>query len=437
MLLTGASGALGTLLARHLASEHGARHLLLASRRGPEAEGAAQLATELQELGAEASIVSCDVADRAQVAELLDAIPQAHPLGAVFHCAAVLDDGLLESLDPERLARVMGPKAKAAWHLHELTAELELSHFVLFSSIAGLLGGAGQANYAAANAFLDALAARRRAQGLVGRSLAWGLWEGESAAAAALDEGQLAQATRQIRQRLGLAPMPAARGLALFDAALARPEPLTVPAELDFAALRAQARAGTLPALLSGLVRAPEQRQGKGGSLGARLAAAPEGEREGLALQLVLTHVAAVLGHDSVAEVEAEKAFKDLGFDSLAAVELRNRLAAESGLSLPASLAFDYPTPAATAGYLLGELAAGVPGEATGEDEVRQALARIPVSRLRRAGLLETLLDLAGAGDRPESPAGERIEQIDSMDIDDLVQRTLDRAAESPVGSEG
>jgi hypothetical protein len=176
ILITGGTGGLGALIARHLAETHGARHLLLASRSGPEAEGAAELRAELEGLGAEATIAACDVSDRDQVAELIDSIPQEHPLGAVIHSAAVLDDGVLDSLDPERLQRVMRPKADGAWNLHELTEGMELSQFVLFSSVMGLLGGAAQANYAAANAFLDALAGYRQAKGLPAASLAWGAW---------------------------------------------------------------------------------------------------------------------------------------------------------------------------------------------------------------------------------------------------------------------
>ncbi|MFP5389480.1 MAG: beta-ketoacyl reductase, partial [Thermoleophilia bacterium] len=352
-----------------------------------------------------------------------------------IHCAAVLDDGLLESLDEERLARVFAPKAEGAWNLHELTAGLELSHFVCFSSVAGLLGGAAQANYAAANAFLDALAIRRSAEGLAGASMAWGLWAAESEAGAGLDADAREHIRRQAGERLALLPLSDAHGLALFDAALSRGEPLVVPAQLDLALLRSRARGGSLPALLRDLVRVPASAGGEGGALARRLAAAPEGEREELALDLVCGHVAAVLGHDSAADVAPEKAFKDLGFDSLAAVELRNRLAADSGVAIPSSLAFDYPTPAAVSEYLLFSLTAGPERAESGEErQIRQALAEIPIERLRGSGLLVSLLELAGIEDgSSEAPAdGER---IDSMDIGDLVQRTLEgRDVEAPVG---
>ncbi len=364
VLVSGGTGGIGAAVARHLVDAHGARRLLLLSRSGERSPGAVELRAELEALGAEVRIAACDVAERQQLEGLLDSIPQEHPLGAVIHCAAVLDDGLIESLDPERLDKVMAPKADAAWHLHELTADLDLSHFVLFSSIAGLLGGAGQANYAAANAFLDALAARRRADGLAGCSLAWGGWELPSRMAAGLGEEERARLSRLAGERLGLAAMPASLGLSLLDAALGRPEALLVPAQLDRAALRAQAAAGSLPALMSGLVRASRRAGGEGGSLARRLAAAPEAEREPLALELVREHVAAVLGHDSAADVDPAKAFKDLGFDSLAAVELRNRLATAAAMRLEPTLVFDYPTPAELARFLCSKAAGDAPAAA-------------------------------------------------------------------------
>ena len=444
VLVTGGTGAIGALIAERLVEAHGVRHLLLASRSGEEAPDAAELSARLEDLGATVRIAAVDAGDREQLEGLLAQVPAEHPLGAVIHCAAVFDDGLLGSLDRERLERVFAPKAGAAWHLHELTEDRELTHFVCFSSIAALLGGAAQASYAAANAFLDALAVRRRAAGLAATSMAWGLWEVENQTGAQLEDAQLERMMRQAAERLALLPLSAERGLALFDAALAAPEALVVPAELDLALLRSRARSGTLPALFRDLVRVPAGRGKEGGSLARRLAAVPEAEREALALELVRGHVAAVLGHDSAAEVEPEKAFKDLGFDSLAAVELRNRLGADSALVLPSGLAFDYPSPAAVAKYLALELGSGSgagagPAESDEEREVRRALAQIPLERLRGAGLLGSLLELAGAaGEAGAPPAGDGVERIDSMDIGDLVQRTLDpRDAEAPVGGGG
>jgi acyl transferase domain-containing protein/acyl carrier protein len=354
VLITGGTSGLGALVARHLVVEHGARRLLLASRSGAEADGAAELRAELEELGAAVTIAACDVGARDQLEALLDSIPEEHPLGAVIHSAAVGEDGMLESLDGDLLGRVLRPKADAAWHLHELTEGLDLSRFVLFSSAAGLLGAAAQAPYAAANAFLDALAARRRAAGLPATALAWGLWEqGSAAAAAAIGEEELERLGQQIRARLGAAPMSSEEGLELLDSALTREEPLLAPIVFDTAVLRAQASAGTLPAVLRGLVRAPARRES--GSLAKRLAELPEAEREGAVLDLVRSHAAAVLGHASAEAVEPDRAFQELGFDSLAAVELRNRLGTATGLRLAPTVVFDYPSAKALARYLLAE----------------------------------------------------------------------------------
>ncbi|HEY8809251.1 MAG TPA: SDR family NAD(P)-dependent oxidoreductase, partial [Solirubrobacterales bacterium] len=355
VLVTGGTGGLGAVIARHLVTQHGVRHLLLVSRRGPGAEGARELESRLTEDGAEVTIAACDVSVRGQLEALIDAIPHERPLGAVFHAAGVLDDGVLESLDGGRLERVMGPKADAAWHLHELTKGLDLSRFVMFSSAAGLLGGPAQANYAAANALLDALAWHRRAQGLPAASLAWGLWEQESGMAKGLSDAELAQFKSQARARLGFVPIVSARGVELFDAALVCDEPLLAPVEFDRAALRARAEAGALQPILRGLVRAPVRPALAGESLASKLAGLSEPERQAAVLELVRTHVAAVLGHGSADLVEADRAFQELGFDSLAAIELRNRLNNASGLHLPATLVFDYPTSATLAAYLQGE----------------------------------------------------------------------------------
>jgi len=437
VLVTGATGGLGSLVARHLAGSHGARHLLLASRSGEEAAGAAELLAELEASGAQVALAACDVSDRPQLEALLAGVDPEHPLGAVIHCAGLLEDATVANASAEQLARVFGPKVDAARHLHELTAGLELTHFVCFSSIAGVFGGAGQGAYAAANRYLDALAQVRRAEGLAATSMAWGLWSEESAAAIEIDAAEAARMWRLAAQRFSLVPLSPQRGLALFDAALGRPEELVVPVDLDLAALRARARSGSLPALYKGLVRAPFKPGGEGGSLARRFAAAGEGEREGLVLEIVRGHVAAVLGHESAAQVAPDKVFKDLGFDSLAAVELRNRLELDSELSFPASLAFDYPTPAAVAEYVAARLGSGTTGpESPEEREIRSALAEIPLERLRAAGLLGALLELAGRA--PGSAGGEAeepIEQIDSMDIGDLVQRTLaGEDAEEPTG---
>ena len=347
VLVTGGTGVLGGLIARRLAGVHGARRLLLVSRSGLQAQGARELVAELAELGCEARVVACDVADSAQARELISSVPAEHPLTSVIHAAGVLDDGLIESLTAEQVERVMRPKVDAALNLHELTADADLAEFVLFSSAAGLLGSAGQGGYAAASAFLDALAQTRRARGLAGQSLAWGLWEQESGMTGALGE-----AGRARLARLGV--LPFANGPELFDAARTAAEALLLPVRLDTAALRSQASAGTLPALFDRLVRRAPRRERSGlGSLARQLAGMPESEREATVQRLVCTQAASVLGHDSPHAIGAQRAFKELGLDSLGAVELRNRLARATGLQLPSTLVFDYPNATAIAGYLV------------------------------------------------------------------------------------
>ncbi len=331
VLVTGGTGGLGALVARHLAAAHGVRDLLLVSRRGLAAEGTGQLVADLAELGARARVAAVDLTDRAAVAALLDG----QPVGAVVHAAGVLDDGLVETLTPDRLAAVLRPKVDAAWNLHELIGER--TAFIAFSSASGVFGAAGQGNYAAANAFLDALARHRRSLGLPGASLAWGPWA--SGMAAGLDTG-----------RAGLPPLPVEEGLALFDAALTTGRAVVVPAKIE-------APAGDVPALLRGLVRARSGRPPSGGALAGRLTGLEETERAAAVLAVVRTEVARVLGHAETARIAPGRPFTELGFDSLTAVELRNRLAAVTGSRLPATLVFDHPTPAALADRLLAEFA--------------------------------------------------------------------------------
>ncbi|ONK15964.1 type I polyketide synthase [Streptomyces sp. MP131-18] len=362
VLITGGTGTLGGRVARHLAAR-GARHLLLTSRAGERAPGAAALVAELRALGAEATVVSCDVSDRDTLARLLGGLPR--PLTWVVHAAGELDDGVVESLTPKRLARVLRAKADAAWHLHRLTRDHELRAFVLFSSAAGTLGSPGQANYAAANAFLDALAQRRRACGLPALSLAWGLWEERSALTGGLDGTGLARLGRG-----GVLPLSTADGLALFDAGCALGEPALVPLHLDPDALRTRAEPGRVPAPLRHLVEPapgpearhdtrPEARAEAGPAaqpLPQRLAALGDAERERVVLDLVRTHAAAVLGEVTPEDIEPGRGFMDLGFDSLTDLELRDRLANATGLRLSATLALDHPNAALLAAYLLDEL---------------------------------------------------------------------------------
>ncbi len=361
VLVTGGTGGLGGLLARHLVVEHGVRRLLLASRRGLGAEGAGELVAELSGFGAEVVVAACDVTDRAQLERLLEGIPGEYPLSAVVHAAGVVDDGVIDSLTQERLEGVLAPKVEGAWHLHELTAGLELDAFVLFSSVAGTLGSAGQGSYASANAVLDSLAEYRWERGLVATSMAWGPWVTEAGMTSRLGEGDLARMAAS-----GVRPLSGERGLELFDAALTAGRARVVPVSLDGVLLRSRASAGELPALLQGVVRMPVRRAGaeqRRGSLAGRLEGLAQGERERLVLELVRGHAAGVLGHPAADAVPAGRTFKELGFDSLAGVELRNRLSAETGLRLPATLTFDFPTPEDLSGYLLRELTrGGAPG---------------------------------------------------------------------------
>jgi NADPH:quinone reductase-like Zn-dependent oxidoreductase/acyl carrier protein len=434
VLITGGTGALGALVARRLVARHGVAHLLLTSRRGPTAEGAPELQAELEAMGAGVTIAACDVSDREQLKVLLDSLSEQHPLRAVVHMAGVLDDGVVGSLTADRLDGVLAPKADAAWHLHELTEHLDLRAFVLFSSAAATLGGPGQGNYAAANSFLDALATNRRARGLAGTSMAWGLWEQTSGMTSALSESDRSRLARS-----GMGVLSDEEGLGLFDLVVDAHEALMVAMPLDLRALRAQARMGVLPAVLGGLVRMPAPRASEhGASLARRLAAAPEDEREGLVLELVRAHVAAVLGHASPETIDSQSAFKDLGFDSLAAVELRNRLNMATGLRLSATLVFDYPTAMAVARHLRDELVP-VDGERVeveqGEAAIRRALSSIPLARLRKAGLMEALMELAGDGDdaQPINEAQD-IDRIDTMDVASLVRRTFEKRSVEPEG---
>jgi acyl transferase domain-containing protein len=419
VLITGGTGGLGALLARHLVVAHEVRSLLLVSRSGPDAPGAADLRAELTGLGARVSIAACDVGDRDAVAGLLAQVPAEHPLTAVVHAAGALDDGVIASLTPERVDRVLRPKADAAWHLHELTQDLDLSAFVLYSSVAGLLGGAGQGNYAAANAFLDALARHRRARGLPATSLTWGLWATASGMGSELDEADFRRMARA-----GVRPLTDADGMALFDAALAHDRAVMVPAGLDARALRAQGERA--PALLRGLVGVVARRVASAGGDPAdlldRLAGLPDAERDRALLDLVRGEVATVLGHSGVDGVDPARAFKELGFDSLTAVELRNRLKALTGLSLPAALVFDHPTPAAVATFLRAELAPGGTAVDDPDAELRRALASIPLSRFREAGLLDLVLRLAEPeSDNAAVEAGGEA-SIDAMDAESLLR---------------
>ncbi|MFF8268228.1 SDR family NAD(P)-dependent oxidoreductase [Streptomyces sp. NPDC016562] len=368
VLITGGTGSLGGLLARHLVTEHGVRHLVLASRRGPDASGAAELKAELIERGAaHVEIAACDAADRDALATLLAGIPADRPLTGVVHAAGILDDGLVASLTPEQTERVLRPKVDAAVNLHELTRGLDLSAFILFSSIAGTFGNPGQGNYAAANAFLDALAQHRHAQGLRAHSLAWGLWAQSSDML-----GHLAQDDLSWMKRAGIQPLPSALGLALLDVATRLDDAHLVPVRLEMATLRHEATSGMLRPLFRNLVRTVARKaaataDASGGSgLAQRLSALSQDEQSRVLLDLVRAQVATVLGHATAETIAAGRPFKELGFDSLTAVELRNRLNAATGQRLPATLVFDHPTPGQLTEHLRTELLGTGSAPATG-----------------------------------------------------------------------
>ncbi|TDV49773.1 type I polyketide synthase [Actinophytocola oryzae] len=354
VLITGGLGLLGAETARHLVAEYGVRRLVLAGRRGADTPGAPDLAAELTAGGADVRVVACDVADRSAVAALLASIPDEHPLTGVVHAAGVLDDGVVETLTPDRLATVCRPKADGAWHLHELTKDRPLALFVLFSSLAGILGAAGQGGYAAANAYQDALARYRAAAGLPATSIAWGLWDRPSELT-----GRLGAADRARQRRTGMSGLSVADGLALFDRAVTAGHPVVAAARLDRAALHERGIGDGPPPLFRALLRTrPRQATNRAGtpSLTARLAALPHAERDRAVLALVRQEAAAVLGHVDDRAIDPGRAFRESGFDSLTAVEFRNRLAALTGLRLPATLVFDHPNPLALSRHVLGRL---------------------------------------------------------------------------------
>ncbi|HEY3710258.1 MAG TPA: SDR family NAD(P)-dependent oxidoreductase [Amycolatopsis sp.] len=355
VLITGGTGVLGGQLARHLVAERGARHLLLASRRGPDAPGALELQAELMAHGAEVTIAACDTADRAALADLLASVSPAHPLTAVVHTAGVLDDGVVASLTPDRLDAVLRPKADAAWHLHELTAGMPLAAFVLFSSVSGVTGAPGQANYAAANVFLDALAQHRRAVGLPATSLAWGLWEQASEMTGALTGNDVKRISSA-----GLPVIGTRQGMAMFDAAIVSDAPLIVPLRVDASGL---GQRGEVSALLRGLVQTSRRKAAAGttdvstATLQDRLRGLSASDQEDVVRTLVVDYASVLLGFRDSAQLDPERAFLESGFDSLIAVELRNKLAETVGLRLPSTVVFDSKTPAQLAKWLCGEIA--------------------------------------------------------------------------------
>ncbi|MEU8252369.1 SDR family NAD(P)-dependent oxidoreductase, partial [Nonomuraea sp. NPDC048916] len=440
VLVTGGTSGLGALVARQLVSVHGARRVVLTSRRGIDAPGARDLRDELAALGADVTVAACDVADRDALAALLASLRQ--PLTGVVHCAAVADNSTIGGLTPERLETVLRPKMDAAWHLHELTQDAPLTAFVLFSSFVGLVVGAGQANYAAANRFMDALAVHRRSLGLPATSLAYGLWTAKTGLGGGVSEDDLLRMSR-----LGMPAITTAEGLSLFDQALGIDEPVLVPMRLERSALGASD--DQVPALLRDFAvvpathptptarpvpAAPSTERASSGTAGLwqRLAGHDAARRREVLEDLVRTHVATIR-HSEPDAVDLTAGLMDQGLDSLAGIELRNRLETATGLRLSATLIFDFPNVSAVAEHLLAELTLEQgpvdtpvePAAPVDDDAIRRTIGSISVAKLRDAGLLEALLGLAESGaDRSEAD-GDRSEAIRSMGIDELLREAF------------
>ncbi|MFF7649491.1 type I polyketide synthase [Streptomyces sp. NPDC007983] len=434
VLITGGTGTLGGVVARHLVSAHGVRHLVLASRRGPAVAGADELKAELEGLGASVALVACDVADRDSLCTVLEAVPEDRPLTGVVHTAGVLDDGVITSLTPDRLSAVFRPKVDAALVLHELTAGLDLDAFVLYSSASGMIGGPGQGNYAAANAFLDAFAQWRRAQALPAVSLAWGQWAESSAMTGKLGDTDLARLSRA-----GIEPLSSDEGMALFDVGLRGEQAVLAPVKFDFASLTEQAGADLLPSMLRGLVRRPRRTAGVPGgvpaaagvSLTDRLASMPEPEQRRTLVELVRGDAATVLGRPGKDVIAPDRAFKDIGFDSLTGVELRNRLTAATGLALPASAVFDHPTPVALAEHLLGQLVAPEVSVLSELDRLEAAFGSTDLEDTVKAQVVKRLQALATRW----ASSGGAFEADEEFDFDSASDDELFDFAESELGS--
>jgi hypothetical protein len=398
-------------------ARHGIRHLLLASRRGPDAPGATALRTQLAALGATVTLAACDTANEDEVRRLLAAVPARHPLTAVVHAAGVVDDGVLTALTPERMDTVLRPKIDTAWHLHRLTEDLGLVAFVLFSSAVGTLGAAGQANYAAGNAFLDALAHHRRASGITGVSLAWGLWS-DSGMASRLQEADLARMAHS-----GVTGLSEQEGLALFDAAIATDEPLLIAAKLDLSAMR---RDDDQAPLLRGLEHGPVRRRAAGAGIDAgtqtwsRLAALSGDERDRALLDMVCATAGVVLGRDRQSPIDPDQGFLDLGFDSLTALGFRNKLDAITGLRLPATLIFDYPSPVALVAWLRSQVVGGESAAQTSLAALEATLRSAIPTDQERAAIAARLRTLAAAWSEERQPVAGPEQDLGAVSVEEL-----------------
>jgi NAD(P)-dependent dehydrogenase (short-subunit alcohol dehydrogenase family)/acyl carrier protein len=420
VVVTGGTGGLGAEVARWLAGR-GAPGLLLLSRRGLEAPGAVELQRELSELGAEVTVVACDVADRGSLAAALSTVPVGRPVTGVVHAAGVDPVFAIEDATAESVAAVLAAKVDGALHLDALLVDAPVEAFILFSSIAGVWGSGRQSAYGAANAALDALALRRRARGVPATAVAWGPWAGAGMAAG--------DGVSEVLRRHGLRPMPARLALLALGQAVDHDETCVTVADVDWDRFTATFTAGRPSPLLEDLAPTGTPiaaTEAAGGELRTRLAAASVPERHRLLSDLVRNGVATTLGYASAGSVEEQRPFKDLGFDSLTAVELRNLLNAATGLVLPVGLVFDHPTPLAVANYLHGELCADLTHDPQ-ETALRDALANVPLARFRDAGVLDVLMRLAGISttDEPtaDQPAGDA---LDDLDVDALIQIALE-----------
>ncbi len=435
-LVTGASGALGALVAGHLA-ENGTRDLVLASRRGPMAGGVAELAADLVASGATVRVVACDVAERDQVSGLIEGLARAGArLRSVVHTAGVLDDAVLTALSPERMEAVLRPKIDGARNLHELTAGLDLDAFVLFSSVAGVWGAAGQGAYAAANTYLDALAAKRRREGLPAVSIAWGPWRMENASGMT---GGLGRGDWERMARQGLRPLSATDGLALLDRGADAGSALVVAARLDLARL-ASAGDGPSP-LLSRLARRTGGGRRTAGTanaqqdLATRLSTLSSDEQNQALLEILRSQTALVLGITSPQAIDAHRSFRDLGFDSLTAVELRNRLNTLTGLQLSATMIFDHPTPDALAARIVQELLGAPVQEETPAltafselEKLESSVERIvedEAAKLRLESRLRAILARLAGGGASAEPVADGLDSADDDAMFDFIDNQL------------
>jgi polyketide synthase 12 len=427
VLITGGSGGLAGVLARHLVVDRGQRHVVLASRGGADPAG---LCEELAGHGAEVVVVACDVTDAAAVCSLVGGLER--PLTAVVHAAGVLDDGMINGLTAERLESVLAPKVDGAWILHEATLGQPLAAFVLYSSAAGVMGAPGQGSYAAANSYLDALAGYRHTLGLPATSIAWGAWQ---------NIGMTAHSKVRAEAGAGIA---VEQGLAMFDTAIAAAPEVLVPLALRLSggAGATDGLAGPVAALFSDLIGA-RRRSAAGitrahGGIAHDIAGLLPHNRLRYLVSLVRTEASAVLGHSSPDRIGPDQEFQQLGFDSLTAVEFRNRLMSATDRRMPSTLVFDYATPTKLAEYLLGELsprneADEGPSVLAELDRLEAAMAAAELDEPSRAGVatrLRHLLDrwsLSSDARNGDAVAAGSLEAASTAEIFAFIDNELGR----------